>query len=408
VSEPAADAAPATPLEIPRPGGALATAAYAAFVLFVFVLPGPIAPMGIGVALCGALTLAAVLARQAAWRLTPVDPAALGWLLALVLAASTAMDRSASFARVGKGLMPLLVGLAALHARERARGERVLAAWLVASGLVAAIGIGLWVAHGASFASRARGLSGHYMTFAGQLLLEVPVALGVALLSTRPRWRWGAGAVAAVGFVALAVTFTRSAWIGLLVAGGVLVGAIVPLGPFALLALAVATYFFAPGAWRARLHSMFDPNHPWNRERVHMWDAGMRMFRDHPWTGVGLQDLHALYDRYRSPDAVEHAGHLHNVFVQIAATMGIVGLAAFTWLFGSLVRAAAAGLRPLLRTRGTAAGLKLGVVAALAGFLVAGLFEWNFGDEELLYPLFTLVGLAWAAREWDPEDAERH
>jgi hypothetical protein len=29
---------------------------------------------------------------------------------------------------------------------------------------------------------------------------------------------------------------------------------------------------------------------------------------------------------------------------------------------------------------------------------VAGLAEWNFGDEELLYPLFFMVGLAWAAR----------
>ena len=44
------------------------------------------------------------------------------------------------------------------------------------------------------------------------------------------------------------------------------------------------------------------------------------------------------------------------------------------------------------------------VVACLAGFLAAGMFEWNFGDEELLYLLFTLAGLAWAARRWD--DAE--
>ena len=49
--------------------------------------------------------------------------------------------------------------------------------------------------------------------------------------------------------------------------------------------------------------------------------------------------------------------------------------------------------------------MKLGVTAALAGFLVAGFFEWNFGDEELLYPLFTLVGLAWAAGGWEDGEA---
>ena len=179
----------------------------------------------------------------------------------------------------------------------------------------------------------------------------------------------------------------------------------IALGLAALAVAAVAVWFLAPGSFGERLRSMFDPANKWNAERVHMWDAGLRMFRDHPLTGVGLQDLHALYDRYRAPGAVERVGHLHNVIVQIAATMGVVGLAAFTWLYGSLVSTAAAGLRPLLARRGLAAGLKLGVVAALAGFLVAGFFEWNFGDEELLYPLFTLVGLAWAATGWDEDGA---
>lgn len=385
-------------------GGPLAAAAGAAFALMCFVQPTTIAPMGIGAALCGALTLAAVAARQAAWRRTPVDLAWLGWLAALVLSAAFSLDRATSFGRLGKGFMPLLVGLAAVHARERRTGERALAAYLVASGVVAAVGLGLWVAHGASFESRARGLAGHYMTFAGQLLLELPVALGVALCARSPRWRWGAAAVAALAFLALVATFTRSAWIGLLVAGGVLLGGVSPLALAALAAVAVAAWFLAPGTFGERLRSVFDPHNKWNQQRVYMWDAGLRMFRDHPFTGVGLQDLHALYDQYRDPASTERAGHLHNVFVQILATMGAVGLAAFAWLYGSLARAAAAGLRPRLARRGLAVGVQLGVAAALAGFVVAGCFEWNFGDEELLYPLFTLVGLAWAARGWG-EDA---
>ena len=55
-----------------------------------------------------------------------------------------------------------------------------------------------------------------------------------------------------------------------------------------------------------------------------------------------------------------------------------------------------------------AAGLRLGVAAALVGFLMAGFFEWNFGDEELLDMLYTMVGLAWAARAWEePDPAKR-
>ena len=382
--------------------GTLARLAGAAFVLLVAALAGPIAPMGIAAALAGTLTLACVFrGPRRPWPRTPVDRAALGWLAALLLVSATALDRAGSFPRVAKGFMPLLVGLAAWHAADSTRGRRALAVYFAAFALVSVWGLGLWVVHGASFASRARGLAGHYMTFGGQLLLFIPVALGVALTARTPRWRWSAALVALLALAPLAATFTRSAWLGLFVAFAVILGVAWPRGLALLAAAGVAAWFLAPGAWGARLHSVADPANLWNRERVFMWDAGARMFRDHPLTGVGLQDLHALYDQYRSPDAVERAGHLHNAYVQIAASMGLVGLAAFAWLYASLLRAAWGRLRPGASAGAAlSAGVRLGVTAALVGFLVAGLFEWNFGDEELLYHLYTLVGIAWASRHW--------
>ena len=56
-----------------------------------------------------------------------------------------------------------------------------------------------------------------------------------------------------------------------------------------------------------------------------------------------------------------------------------------------------------IAARQLAAAVPLGVTAALVGFLVAGAFEWNFGDEELLYHLYALVGFAWAAGQWDAD-----
>src|SRR5262249_59016978 len=61
------------------------------------------------------------------------------------------------------------------------------------------------------------------------------------------------------------------------------------------------------------------------------------------------------------------------------------------------------GLSAAARGGGLSAGVRVGVRAALAGFIVAGLFEWNFGDEELLYPLYFLTGLAWAAAGWEAD-----
>ncbi len=387
----------------PRPH-ALDRAAGIAFLLLVASLPGAIAPMGIATALCGALTLAAMArAGRFTWPATPVNRAAFAWMGALVLASAFSLDPAGSWPRITKGFFPLLVGLAALHARERRAGERALAVYFAASALVAVIGIALWVAHGAGFGSRAQGLTTSYMTFAGQLSLMVPVAFSVAVSEKRPRWRRGAALAGVLALAALAVTFTRSAWIATVVACAVVAGVWSPLAVGGIALVAAALFAFAPGTFGARLRSIFDPHNPWNQQRVLMWGAGLRMFRDHPWTGVGLQDLHRLYDQYRAPEATERVGHMHNIYVQIAANLGLAGLAAFAWLYTSIVRTTTIALRPQLARRGLAAGLRVGVLATLIGFLFAGLFEWNFGDEELLYGLYTLAGLAWAARSWDSE-----
>jgi hypothetical protein len=37
----------------------------------------------------------------------------------------------------------------------------------------------------------------------------------------------------------------------------------------------------------------------------------------------------------------------------------------------------------------------------VAGFLIAALFDHTFGDRTLVATLFTLAGIAWAARRWD-------
>ena len=238
------------------------------------------------------------------------------------------------------------------------------------------------------------------MTFGGQLLLFVSLAVGLGALERAPRWRLGALISAFAGVVALAATFTRSAWIGLAVSLAVLLGLARPRWLPALVAAIAIALALAPASYRARAWSAFDPHDPANLERTYMWQGGLAMFRDHPLTGVGLNDLKPIYDRYRPPQATERAGHLHSVPVQIAASMGLVGLVAFVLLQGSLFVAAGRGLRRSIAGGGLAVGLRAGVVAMMAGFLVAGLFEWNFGDEELLYPLFLLVGMAWAARDW--------
>jgi len=395
----------AIPAPEPGPERTLERVAGGSFLLLVAALPWTIAPMSIAAGACATLTLAVWASRPTRFPRTPVAWPTLAWLVALLLAAWFALDRAASLPRLSKALFPLLVPLAATHARLPARRRRALALLLVSATAAALFGLGLYLVKGGHWPARARGAVGHYMTFGGQLLLFTSMAAATLALARAPRWRIGALLAALAGGAALAATYTRSAWIGLAVALATLLGLARPRWLPALAGVLLLALLLAPASVRTRALTAFAPRDSVNLERTHMWRGGLEMFRDHPLTGVGLSDLKPIYDRYMPPGAHERAGHLHSVPIQIAASMGIAGLVAFALLYGSLFVAAARGVRPLVRRGGTDAALRAGATAALAGFLVAGLFEWNFGDEELLYPLFILVGLAWAARAGDDAPA---
>jgi O-antigen ligase len=369
----------------------------AALLLYLAALPWAIAPISIAAAIFGVATVAAWTAR-APRDLAPVWMAGLAWFAAHLAAAAFAIDPAASFARTPKGLMPLIVLAVGDVARRHNRLGRAVAVLLVSAGLSAIFGLTLYVVHGGGAVGRARGAVGHYMTFGGQLMLVGCLAAGLLLAGVPGRVRAGLAAMLAVAGAALAATFTRSAWLGVCSGVGVMLGVRRPRALPLLIGAVAVLLAVAPGSFRARALSAFDPHHPTNRERTYMWGAGLRMFRDHPMTGVGLEDLKPVYDRYRPAAATERAGHLHSVPIQIAATMGLPGLVAFAWLVFALFRVPLTGGLRTLRTRGLSAGVRLGVLAGLTGFLVAGLFEWNAGDEELLHLLFALVGLAWAAR----------
>jgi len=117
-------------------------------------------------------------------------------------------------------------------------------------------------------------------------------------------------------------------------------------------------------------------------DRVYMLEAGSRIVKNHPFLGVGPEMVSEVYPIYVEPDARRHDNpHLHNNLIQVAAERGLPALLAFLWFVGASLCLA---IRELRRTsgRGTARALAAGALAVLLSGLVAGLFEYNFGDSE--------------------------
>jgi O-antigen ligase len=124
------------------------------------------------------------------------------------------------------------------------------------------------------------------------------------------------------------------------------------------------------------------------------------MWRQHPVLGLGPGGVKREYRNYALPEAVKkRTGHLHNTPLQILVERGVLGLAAWVWIWAAFY---AHGIRLLRRLPSEARqerALVAGSLAAIAGFLIAGLSEHNFGDSEVVLVAWALMALPWAAEK---------
>jgi len=238
---------------------------------------------------------------------------------------------------------------------------------------------------------RPQGTLGLYMTYSGLLMLVACAAVARVMFAKHHR-AWAALVLPAL-LLALAFTFTRSAWVG----ASVGIGILFLLRDFRLIGLLPIVFggflVLAPPTLTARLYSTFSLTDPSNADRVAMMKSGWRIIKDDPLTGVGPDMIIQVYPHYREKGAVNQRNpHLHNVPLQIAAERGIPALLVWLWFIVTLAR-------DFWRRRTSAyPSLSNAGLAVIGAMLAAGLFEYNFGDSEFLMLFLVLVTLPYAHR----------
>jgi O-antigen ligase len=322
------------------------------------------------------------------------------WLL-LAYAGATLVSAAFSFDRLesfidSKQLYLFLIVPVVYDLARGARTKAVMDIVITIGALAAAYGIIQYgMLHFDSLRLRPRGTMGHYMTYSGTLMLVIGVAAARIVFGVRDRL-WPALVMPAL-VVALTLTFTRSAWVGVCV-GVSLLFILKDFRLTGLIPVIVALLFaLAPDRITDRIMSVFDLRDPSSRDRVAMLQTGAAMVKDHPLTGVGPNMVERLYTQYRDPTGVQKKNpHLHNVPVQIAAERGLP--AAAIWL--SFVAVLAMGVFRIFRSSADRV-LAAGALAAIAAMLAAGMFEYNFGDSEFLMLFLVIVTLPFAAQRPD-------
>jgi len=377
------------------PRDRLELAAVAGLLGFVSALQLSIAAAGICLALTLACWAGGLLQGRDKWAAPRFF-----WLLALyagwtLVSAAFSADPRTSFID-SKQLVVFLLVPAVFQLARGSRAITVLNVIITVGAASAILGIVQYVLFDYDhLGQRPQGALGHYMTYSGLLVLVIGAAVARMLFDAR-HCAWSAVIMPAL-VVAVVLTFTRSAWVGVCAA----VALLFVLKDFRLLALlpvAGALFFLlAPDRIMSRFYSIFDLHDPTNRDRVAMLREGQAMIAAHPLTGVGPNMVERLYEQYRDPLAVQKVNpHLHNVPVQIAAERGLPALGIWVWFMATagwdLFRKFRTGRHRFLAATG---------LAAMGGMLTAGLFEHNFGDSEFLMLFLVLLTLPFAADRTD-------
>lgn len=254
---------------------------------------------------------------------------------------------------------------------------------------------------------RAHGTLRQPNPYAGYLGYLAPVAVSLAIAGLA---RWierrerralvaglACGAAAAALIAGIGMSWSRGGWLALVAALAVVGGLrnrrtallVLTLGGALALIVGLTGVAWLPGPIAGRLQDLGDyfggPDPARTEindanfavlERLAHWRAGLDMFADRPWLGVGIGNYSVAYADYALPHWYEPLGHAHNIFINFLAETGAVGGATFllfwlaTWRLTWQV-----GRRAAARGDQFAAALALGVAGSLTYLTVHGMFD---------------------------------
>lgn len=389
--------------------------------LFVLVLPWATVIQGLGTGQCLARVARKIWADSEPLRRHPLTPPLLALTGLTVLSAALSGDPGWSLWIARDTLRIATFYLVLWYTRDSTHALRLWQGFLVVLTLMACYGLAqayvcgarpaflpeTWLAEICTHPERVRGPFSIYMTFGGVLLLGAIFFLAyLANVSWRGAW-WMLPA-GAVTVAALAFTYSRNAWLGFAAGtlGLVATGRRTARLLVTLLAVTLVVAAVSPGPLRDRVRSMANLQDETIRDRVAMWRSGLQMIADHPLLGVGPGQVRAWYQHYRRPEAVRPStGHLHNSPIQIGAERGLPALGVWVWLWVVFFREGRRILGRIGRDRPRERALVCASLGGVAGFLVAGLFEHNFGDGEVVMLVYALMALPFIVEQDLPAPA---
>lgn len=384
---------------------------------------------------------------------TGIEPALIGLLVATATATAFSFSKVVSligFYKSYDGLISVLaftlLGLSAAEVfdnRQQIR-QALVGATFVGGGFAAFYGVlqyitfateGRYKLDWESWGAASFKTSAVFSTYgnpnhlAGYLAMMIPLAIVLGVISKKTGVKVFSWSFVVVAFLEILQVQTRGAWVAVaIISVGLLVLFLPEIKknpiPFVAVAVAVLLLFgFAGLTLRGRgdifkrVTSIADTQESSGRQRVLLWEAGLRAAKDRPVFGWGPDTFRVVFLRYQGYEFAARYGPTqvangpHNIFVSWLYSAGLFGFAMFIWLLAAFFRRSISAIRAslaierdppkrdraVITSRSRDDRLILGAIAlAIVAYLVGESFNVNQIALSFSFWVLTGIGAAYA------------
>jgi putative inorganic carbon (HCO3(-)) transporter len=280
---------------------------------------------------------------------------------------------------------------------------------------------------------RAYATFGHPNAFGSYMIGLIPLLVGCYNFNEKNRWKIAILGCLFIFSLSLYASYSRGSWVGLVIGIGVMLfiarkylvkkSLLLPLFTILLAAVLILGDTYYPSLMKPKPVSKPIIGDFWresrfsNLQRFLLAKSALAMTIDHPLVGVGPGNYSVLLSQYASKELMESiqwdydpktnkafansnkkVDIVHNMFLQIFAETGLIGLALFLWLLYANCKTSLRLLRQCkLPINKKEYSIRAGLIGSFTAIMAGGLFGWPFchGTQEVLVLSMALGTSPW-------------
>ena len=230
------------------------------------------------------------------------------------------------------------------------------------------------------------------------LIMAAPVTVALAAASQSKRMRFALMISAALDLVCLVLTWSRGAWLGIIIAG---ISALFIAGKNWLTAAVIslpagaAAFICIDSNITSRLLSVGNFSDSSTAYRINIWKSTVKLIDDHFLYGIGVGEgaFTSVFPYYALP-GLTNVPHSHSLYLQIITETGIFSLLIFLAIVFMFIQSGFSFVKTSRLSKNRY--IALGIMCAVTALLIQGFTDHVFYNYKICLMFWLLIGLLFA------------